>query len=260
MTQERISIVIVEDEIMASRRLKKLLKKFDKIKITIICEIDTGEELINWMNTNSMPDLLFLDIELGDGNIFETLKNQNISCPIIFTTAFQEYAFNAFALNTIDYLLKPIEQKPLFFSLEKFIQKKNIIENDIQYKSIRDMINGIGAKSYRENFLVQNRTKKKLISVENISFFSINNGVIYANLGSAKQYIVSEPTLDLLETLLNPVHFFRANRQFIISKSAINEIEMNSTGKISLTIKNYGVFSINISKERATQFRKWVIN
>lgn len=247
-----MKIIIIEDEPAAANQLKYLLNQIDAA-LQIVCVIETVSDAIVWLTKNDSPDLIFSDIQLADGISFEIYEQIQPQAPIIFTTAFDEYAIRAFKLNSIDYLLKPIDEDSLRFSIEKF---KNQQLN--QQELIQKLINqqGLLPKNYRKSFLVKYRNKLIPIKTVEFAYFFIENGLVFGQLFD-KRKLVLDFNLEDLENQLNPSEFVRANRQFILSRECIRAIESYSNSRAIIHTNPDAPFDIIISKEKVTPFKKW---
>lgn len=246
-------IVIVEDEEANADRLQRMI--FDISKnfqiLTVLSSIQTSVE---WLTQNDPPDLIFLDVQLSDGNSFEIFNLIDLKCPIIFTTAYDAYALKAFKYNSIDYLLKPVDKDELKKAIEKFeYLNGSEIDQNVFFQKIKDISNG---PSYRTRFLVPYKDGYKPINTENISYFMSSNGSVYSVSLMGDKNLISD-TLESLEGQLDPRKFFRANRQYIINITSINRIHHFFNSKLKLDIKqcNEGVF---ISRLKATSFKDWL--
>jgi len=252
-----MKVVIIEDEAPASRRLERILKESEN-EIEILAILESVESSVNWFKNNSMPELLFMDIQLSDGLSFEIFKQVEIKCPIIFTTAYDEYAIQAFKVNSIDYLLKPIDIEDLSNALEKFHNLKSIY-NSQNKNDIAEILKNLNftEKVYKERFLIKSGSNFNLVQVEEIAFFCSDNKLTNFTTFSNKRHFV-DYTLDELESLLNPKNFFRVNRQYIININAVENISSFFSSKLKLKLKNHLAEEIIISRERASQFKKWL--
>jgi len=206
-------ILIIEDEKPAAKHICKLVISLDD-KIEIVDTIDSVEDSVAWLRNFSMPDLIFMDIQLADGLSFDIFEKVKITCPVIFTTAYDEYALKAFEVNSIDYLLKPIEKKSLLRSWEKFqtLKGKNIDDISALISTIRSK----DQKAYRERFLVKKGDGFKYINVSEAAYFFSDEGLSFIKLHEGSKYIIDEK-LDKLESSLNPKLFYRINRKLIIN-------------------------------------------
>lgn len=247
-----IRCVIIEDEIAASSHLKSLLKKADS-SIEVIAVLESIKSAGEWFGANPHPDLIISDIQIADGLSFGIFENTDIQSPIIFTTAYDEYAIQAFKHNSIDYLLKPIDIEALVFSLAKF--RNQTISTGRQVSAITKE-NPIYRKGYRRSFLVSYKDKLLPLHVDAVSFFYIANSLLYAQLNDGKSYIIDLKMEDLQEQL-DPAVFFRANRQFLLSKQSILEIEHYFNNRLILKLNRPTSEQVIISKERVPVFKKW---
>lgn len=246
--------VIIEDEIIAAESLKELILQIDD-SIEIVTTLQTIEDSVEWLENNECPDLLFVDIHLADGSSFSIFEKTEVRCPIIFTTAYDEYALKAFELNSIDYLLKPISKDGLQRALDKYKHLKGYNED---YKHLISQIVSKVTKpdSYKEYFLVPERDKLVPLAVKDIAYIYIDFKVVKAVTFSEKVYYMNN-TLEELMDVLNPKDFFRANRQFIISHQSVKDVSLWFGNKISVNMKVPIDEKILISKARVTEFKKW---
>lgn len=244
--------LVIEDEVLASKHLFQVLSLIDEI--VVLDSLESISDTISWFGKNPQPDIVFMDIHLADGLAFEIFRHVNINCPIIFTTAYDEYALRAFKVNSIDYLLKPVEVADVRNALRKldgFSVPRNLKE------LFNDLVNSYTSSKYRSNFLVPARGDK-LIPVQTIDIacFCIDSGIIKALPFDGKPYKFDH-TLDELEQLLDPGQFFRANRQYIISKTAVKDVDLWFNGRLSINLKISIAEKIIISKARIGEFKKW---
>lgn len=250
-----LKIVIVEDEPAASSQLQFLLGQID-IPVEVIHIIEGVEEGLAWFQQNTIPDLILSDIQLSDGVSFEIYEKIPLETPIIFTTAFDEYAIRAFKLNSIDYLLKPIDQEALTAAIQKF---KN--QQLYHYSQLQSLLaqQAFIAKNYRQSFLVKFRDKLIPIKAEDFAFFYIDQGIVYGQLLDGKKYSL-EYKLEDLEQQLDPAYFVRANRQFILSRDCVVTIESYPHSRVNIQTQPKAPSDIVISKEKVTWFKKWLAN
>jgi len=246
--------LIIEDESPAAKHLVNILKKLENIYVVDV--LDSIKSTIEWFKSNVQPDVIFMDIHIADGSAFKIFEYVEITCPIIFTTAYDEYAINAFKVNSVDYLLKPITQE----SVEKAFRKINVLtgSND-KYKEFSQFIRELNReKSYTTHFLVSVKGSKIIPILSNeIAFFCINDGKVKAVTFDKNEYSI-DFTLDELGGKLNPGDFFRANRQFIISKNAIKEIDSWFNARLSVVLKVPTPERILISRTRVSEFKNWI--
>lgn len=251
-----MDILIIEDEPGTAAHLEKMIIEIDaKIRVLDILDSISGGQ--DWFAEHNPPDLIFSDIQLADGLSFELFKRVEISCPIIFCTAYDAYTLNAFETNGIDYLLKPIDEKKLSDSLNRY----RILSNHFSMNSphINQLLKKVEQQlhTYKTNFLISFQNKMIPIGTKEIAFFYTENGCTKVYTLSGKGYTVSF-TLEQLEQLLDPKMFFRANRQYIISYDAVGSIEPCISRKISVNIISETPTPILISKKRGGIFLNWL--
>jgi len=245
--------LIIEDEKTAARHLISVLKEIGNIEVIDI--MDSIKTSVNWFKTNSAPDLVFMDIHIADGTAFKIFEDVEINCPIIFTTAYEEYAINAFKVNSIDYLLKPITKEAVEKSLAKL--KTLSSKNESQF-DIKQLINSLKQeKSYKTHFLVAVKGNKMIpLLTKEIAFFCIDSGKVVAKTFEEKTFNL-DFNLDELAVKLNPAEFYRANRQFIISKNAVKDVDFWFNNRLSINLKVAVPEKILVSRTRVTEFREW---
>ncbi len=245
--------VIVEDEALAAKNLQAVLDETGNVNVIAILE--SIAETVEWFSLNPAPDLLFLDIHLADGSAFEIFDRTIIDCPIVFTTAYDEYALKAFQVNSIDYLLKPIEINAVRKALKKL---KNLSSSGNERTDILKFIESFKkTSSYKAHFLIPSKGDKLIpIQASEIAFINIDSSLVKAMTFEGKSFRF-EFTLDELEELLNPSDFFRANRQYIISRRAIKDIDLWFNRRLSVNLKVPTPEKVLISKARIPEFKKW---
>ena len=248
--------LIIEDEAPAFRRLQRILEEIEE-DIEIIDVIDSVEESVKWLKNHQLPDLIFMDIQLADGLSFEIFNEIEINTPVIFTTAYDEYTLKAFKVNSIDYLLKPINKDLLEDSIAKYKKlNSGFIDNGVDITSILKQINP-EQKRYKSRFLVKVRDQLISIETKNIAYFFTENGLIYAITKSGKKYLI-DYTLDELEDSLDPQEFYRLNRQIIAGFDAIATSYQWDKGKLKVELEPKHKEIVLISRDKATDFKKWL--
>ncbi|MEC4115100.1 LytTR family DNA-binding domain-containing protein [Myroides pelagicus] len=247
-------IVLIEDEKPNSDRLKRLLISL-RPKVEIVTTLVSVQDAIIWFTQNEMPDLVMMDVRLADGNSFEIFNQTQIKCPIIFTTAYDEYAVKAFKYNSIDYLLKPIEKDELLGALNKFESLTQ--PTHIQTSSIQDLLSFIQPKEYRSRFLLPYRDSYKTVLINEIAFFYSELNITYAKLFTGGKEIIPQ-TLENLELQLNPKDFFRTNRKYIVNINAIQKVHNHFNGKLKVELKNNPQEEVLISREKKPLFKTWM--
>jgi DNA-binding LytR/AlgR family response regulator len=228
-----LNIIIIEDEKPAARLLQR---KVEKLGLKVTKMLHSVEESIAWFQNNSHSDLIFLDIQLSDGLSFELFEQIEIKSAVIFTTAYDEYALRAFKLNSIDYLLKPIDEEELSVAILKFKNQfqKNTISN-LDFDAIKRMLANPIEKEYKSRFSVKIGQQLKVISIEEIECFYSENKGTYIHTLDNRNYL-TDVTLEVLETEINPKDFYRISRKFIISLKAIKEIQMYSNSRLKISL------------------------
>lgn len=251
-----LSIVIIEDEQPNANRLVRLLQMI-RPDHEILAVLETVSESVEWLRNHPKPALIFMDIRLADGICFDIFSQVTVTSPIIFTTAYDEYMMLAFKVNSIDYLLKPIDTEELTQALEKFDRlhpsQTAIPDAAVLYKEML-ALHRQQTKPYRQRFLLPYRDGYTTIHVQEIEYFFSESKVTFAYLKSGEQTVIPY-TLEELELELEPVHFFRANRQYIIHVNCIQSIHHYFNGKLKVMA---GKQEIIISKEKAPFFKQWL--
>ena len=246
--------LIIEDEVLAAQSLQKLVQEVAP-DTEVIGVLQSIEESVVWFEENPMPDLVFMDIHLADGSSFAIFERVQITCPIIFTTAYDEYALKAFEVSSIDYLLKPINRNDLTRAMNKF--NTLVGEKSNNNEAIDTLLRQIGMKkSYKSCFLVPERDKLVPLATSNIAYFYIDTKTVKAISLDEHTYYMSQ-TLDEIMLQLNPDDFFRANRQFIVSRKAIKDLTIWFGNKLSLNLLVKIPEEIIISKAKVSEFKNW---
>lgn len=250
-----MKILIIEDERHNANRLQAMVKEINPENI--VCDIlESVTDSVEWFNTNPSPDLILMDVRLSDGLCFEIFTSSNVVAPVIFTTAYDEYAIKAFKVNSIDYLLKPIHRPELEAALTKF---KQLISNQQPNPAIADLIDIIKKQgtSYRSRFLIPLNDGYKSVGVEEVDYIYSEFKITHL-VSNERQVYATTQTMDELEEQLDPSLFFRANRQHIISLNVIKDIHNYFNGKLKVVINKYPEVEILISREKAVSFKHWL--
>lgn len=252
-----MNVLIIEDEPAAAENLKYILMEIEP-SITFESVIDTVEDAVEFFNNPHNIELAFFDIHLADGISFEIFKNTQVNIPIIFTTAYDEYAIKAFKVNSIDYLLKPIDEDELKSAIDKY--KRSIQTTPLQ-KQFQQMLQFISTeqKSYKNTLLVHLRDTIIPLKVNDVAYFLIDSSIVKAITNDNKVYVIDKKLEDI-ELELNPELFFRANRQYIIHKNAIENFQLYFNGKLILNLIPKTKEQIIISKAKAPQLKSWMEN
>jgi two-component system response regulator LytT len=254
-----MTTIIIEDEKPAARLLQR---KLEKLNIQVGVMLHSVEEALDWFSKNEHPDLIFLDIQLSDGLSFEIFEKVEIKSAVIFTTAYDEYALRAFKLNSIDYLLKPIDEDDLEVAVAKFkslLPKQELQTQSlgIDFEQIKKMLTNPFEKNYKKRFTVKIGQHLKVISIDEIEcFFSENKGT-YIHTFDNRNYLI-ECTLELLEQELDPADFFRISRKFIIPLKAIKEIVLYSNSRLKVILPSFKEEDVIVSREKVSDFKTWI--
>ncbi len=248
-----MKVLIIEDEALSAKRLESMILKYDN-EIEILAKLESIEDSIEWFANNPEPDLIFLDIHLDDGLSFTIFENCKISAPIIFTTAFDEYAIKAFKLNSIDYLLKPIVQDELNKAFDKF---KSITEpKNLDFQSLVQMLSG-EKKHYKERFSVAVGQSIKTYHIDDIAYFISETGFTLFITNDKHKYPI-DMSLDELSEVLDPKYFFRVNRQFLVKLKAIKNINIFPKSRLKLDLIPPCEKEVYVSIDKVTKFKSWL--
>jgi len=248
-------IIIIEDEKPAARLLQR---KVEKLGLQVETLLHSVEEALHWFENNQHPDLIFFDIQLSDGLSFEIFEKVEIKSAVIFTTAFDEYALRAFKLNSIDYLLKPIDEDELSIAISKFknqFQKNSI--SSLDFEMIKRMLVNPLEKTYKKRFTIKIGEHLKMISIEEVECFYSENKGTYLHTLDNRDYLL-DSTLEQLETELNPKEFFRVSRKFIIPFKTIKDIVVYSNSRLKVILPTYKADEVIVSRERVNDFKDWL--
>ncbi|MVN91769.1 LytR/AlgR family response regulator transcription factor [Mucilaginibacter aquatilis] len=247
-----MNVIIIEDEPRTANDLKATLVSLDN-SINVLAILPSVSTAVAWLQSNPAPELIFSDIQLGDGLSFEIFKEVQINAPVIFCTAFDEYAINAFESNSIDYLLKPIEEDRVEKSLQKFHRIKG------HYSSAGNLDRVISqlTKQYKQSLLVHYREKIIPVKVADICLVYAANGLVNLHMTDKQEYTV-QYTIEQLENMLDPKHFFRANRQFIINRDTVQNIEHYFNRRLVVHTACPTPETIIVSRLKANDFLRWI--
>jgi len=249
-----MKVVIIEDEELAARRLESLIRECAP-DTEVIARLESVEDAVDWFRNHPSPDLIFLDIHLEDDLSFSIFEKVKVSSPIIFTTAFDEYAIRAFRMKSIDYLLKPIVQEELARSLEKyreFTAAKQQPDMDALYRMISS-----GTPAYKERFSVTVGQKIKSYATSEISWFYSEEGITFMVISDNHQYPI-DFSLDDLAGQLNPKEYFRVNRQFLVSLGSIKNVHIYPKSRLKIEIAPPSDREVFVSRDKVTRFKEWL--
>jgi DNA-binding LytR/AlgR family response regulator len=249
-----MNVLVVENEHPAADKIVRLLKKLDK-SITVIDVIETVEDAINRLQENPQPDLILMDIQLDDGLCFEIFDTINVDTPVIFTTAYDEYTLRAFKVNSIDYLLKPVEEESLRAALAKF--KKLNADKDPFRRDFRQLINEF-RNQYKSRFLIRIGDKFRSVPAGEISHFHITERSVFLSDYNGRDYGIDN-SLDNLQEMLDPRKFFRINRECIVNIDSISLMYSYSSSRLQLTLKGQEQNELFVvSRDKVADFKKWI--
>ncbi|MBC7885379.1 MAG: response regulator transcription factor [Saprospiraceae bacterium] len=254
-----MNVIVIEDETLVAKELvKKLGDVAPDIRIhAILPSIKTAT---TWLRDNAEPDLIFMDIQLSDGVSFELFQTFSLQCPVIFTTAFNEYAIQAFKSNGVDYLLKPVNKDELKNAVDK---SRRMIQSHASLPlNVAALLEALSPGSMKqvvqkEKFIVNFRNTLLPVKTSDIAYF-VRDQLIYLCTFDNQRHILDYATLEEIEELLNTTKFYRANRQYIVNEDAIKSVHAHPTGKLELKLGNKHGLSIDISRDKAPSFKKWL--
>lgn len=250
-----MNVIIIEDEKPAARRLNRMLSELDLEVNTMLHSVN---ESIEWFHNNEHPDLIFLDIQLSDGLSFEIFDAITIKSAIIFTTAYDEYALKAFKLNSIDYILKPIDEDDLEVAVKKYkdqLPKQQKIQVD--FEDIKKLLVNPMDREYKKRFTAKVGQHLKIFSVEDIECFYSENKGTYLHTNDHRNYLI-DTTLESLEDELNPKQFFRVSRKFFININAIKDIISYTNSRLKVKLNHFNEQEIIVARERVKEFKNWL--
>lgn len=249
-------ILLIEDETLAAERVQSLLQETGET-MQVLAHLKSVETSVQWLSSNPHPDLIISDIRLLDGSCFEIFEQVSVTVPVIFTTAYDQYAMKAFEVNSVDYLLKPIEPEKLKLALEKVklrSQREHAQQPD--YAALLKLLQA-SQPTYKSRFMVRFGQKIVAVPIEKVAYFFSENKLTFLVTHDQKKYPLDQP-LDELTAVLDPRIFFKANRQFIITFQSIAEIHPYFKGRIKLMLSPVSTEEVVISSERSPEFKKWI--
>ncbi|MDX2248070.1 MAG: LytTR family DNA-binding domain-containing protein [Bacteroidia bacterium] len=253
-----MKILIIEDELNASQRLEKMIAEISP-ESEIVAVLDSVEAAVEWFRSHPHPDLILLDIHLADGSSFEIFSEVEVKVPIIFTTAYDEYAVKAFKVNSVDYLLKPVKKEELSSSLEKFRQiydKNKLILENLDYTKLAAALEK-NRTEYPQRMVIRYGQHIKAIEITEAAYFYVDSRVTFMKTHGGKSYPM-DYNLDQLEAMLDPKKFFRINRKFIINISAIDQMYTYSKSRVKINLNPPVDDDTIVSSERAATFKRWL--
>lgn len=257
-----MKILMVEDEELAVKKLQKTLASVDP-SAEIVGITDSIKDSVEWLERNHAPDLILMDIELSDGQSFEIFNLVEVKSPVIFTTSYDEYALKAFKVNSVDYLLKPIQKEELQAALQKFKQLKAGYSHEATGSAIsidnlvKELQQKLQPKEYRKRFLVKHAQKLVSVEVDDIAYFYSDGRLNFFKSKDNKKYVV-DYTMDELEEMLDPQRYFRISRSFYVSIDSVDQIHDYFGNRLILYLKPTVDKEALVSREKVTEFKKWM--
>jgi DNA-binding LytR/AlgR family response regulator len=250
-----MNVLIIEDEKLAADHISSLVKLYDP-EINILARLDSVKKSVQWFNVNLKPDLVFMDIQLADGLSFEIFEQAIVDCPIIFTTAFNEYALKAFKVNSIDYLLKPIDFDELNVAIDKYKEVQGVVVQS-QYQLVMDNVLNMLSDNYKQRFVIKVGEHIKSIAVEDILYFYSMEKATFLHTANDHNYVI-DYSVDQLENLLDPKKFFRINRKYLIGMGSIDDIISYSNSRLKIELKHSSDMDAIVAREKVNKFKKWL--
>lgn len=251
-----MQILIIEDELPAARRIAKLIKEVES-DAELVGPIDSVSASIDWLKNNPHPDLILLDIHLGDGSSFEIFEEMEVNCPVIFTTAYDEYAIKAFKVNSVDYLLKPVNKDDLESSVLKFKKLKDREKND--FSSFHSILKSLKTENnkFKKRFVVNYGDKIRSVEVKEVAYFMVMEKNTFLVTRSNEVFGI-QYSLDQLEKYLSPSDFIRVNRKFIVGFESIVNMWSYSRSRVKLQLQPPAPEDVIVSTDRSSSFKQWL--
>lgn len=252
-----MKVVIIEDEHLTAQRLQGMLKKYDA-QIEVLAELPSVSESIEWFRNNTDPDLIFMDIHLEDGQSFSIFDTLNLEVPVIFTTAYDEYMIKAFKVNSIDYLMKPLNYEELIQAIEKF-KRLHTNEKETADNHLEVLLQSLQKKEpeYKSRYLVSIGSRLKAIEDEEVRYFYSADKITFLVTKDNQRFPI-DYSLDKLALMINPKDYFRINRQMTVKLSAIGNIHVYAKGKIQLELNPPMKEDVFVSMDKAVEFKEWL--
>ncbi len=251
-----MKVLVIEDEPLVAESLMKQVRQVEP-NAELTGPLPTVKASLKWLAENPQPDLILSDIQLADGISLDIFSKSKINCPVIFTTAYNEYAIRAFKVNSIDYLLKPIDKNELAAAFQKFHLLRSKFNDAVYLQEMKELFTNFNrSKQYKERFAVHVGRAVTLIPVEDIALF-LKEELIYLINKEGSRFITDFRSLDEVEELVNPKLFYRVNRQHLVHLSCIESYRGDDTGKLTLKLRGIKTSELIVSKEKAGEFKKW---
>jgi DNA-binding LytR/AlgR family response regulator len=251
-----LNILIIEDEPQAANRIEKLIRELIP-SVIVLDKIDSVKKSVQWFKMNSSPDLTLMDIQLADGSSFQIFEQCDVKCPVIFTTAYDEYALKAFKVNSIDYILKPVDKDELKSALKKL---EALVGNSDGTRKLLDSIGAVVqklSKKYKERFVVKVGEHLRTIEVKDILYFYSQDKATFCHTMDNRNHIL-DYTLEQLEDMIDSLVYFRVNRKYFVRAESIQDIISYSNSRLKLVLKNSQDDSVIVARERVQEFKQWL--
>ena len=251
-----MKILLIEDELLVAESLMKQVKQVEP-SAEVTGPLPTVKASLKWLAENPQPDLILSDIQLADGISLDIFSEYKLTCPVIFTTDYNEYAIRAFKVNSIDYLLKPIDKNELAAAFQKFHLLQSKFNDALYLQQMKELFSNFNqGKQYKERFAVHIGRSVTLVPVEDIALF-LKEELIYLVNREGNKFITDFRSLDEVEELVNPKIFYRVNRQHLVHLPFIESYRSDDTGKLTLKMRRIKTNELIVSKEKAAEFKKW---
>jgi DNA-binding LytR/AlgR family response regulator len=248
-------VLIIEDEPIAAERLEKLVLELESTAV-VLARLDSVKQSVQWLKQNASPDLILLDIQLADGISFQIFDQVSINCPIIFTTAYNEYALKAFKVNSIDYILKPIDKAELRTALDKFNRLVKPVPTPNLMESIANAMELL-TKKYKTRFVVKVGEHLRSIEVTDILFFYSQDKTTFAQTGDGRKHIL-DYSMEQVDEMMDPMRFFRINRKYLVASNAIQDMITYTNSRLRLVLKTSDDNDVIVARERVQDFKDWL--
>lgn len=249
-----MTVLIIEDEQQAARRLESLVLELNPAT-TVLARLDSVSQSVRWLKSNPTPDIILMDIQLGDGLSFEIFEQVKVTSPVIFTTAYDEYALKAFKVNSIDYLLKPVDKEDLRAALVKYESLAQRASGVLT--SNLEQVVQLLTRKHKERFVIKVGEHLRTIETRDILYFYSQDKATFCYAGDQRTWIL-DFTLEQLETMTDPYQFFRINRQYLVRASAIRDIIQYTNSRLKLVLDGSKDHAIIVARERVQDFRAWL--
>jgi len=253
--KKNMKILLIEDEYHAQKRLENIIKEL-RPTAEVLAILDSVEDAVEWLESNSAPDLLFLDIQLSDGLSFEIFTKIKLETPVIFTTAFDEYAIKAFKINSIDYLLKPVEEEELEAAFQKY---ESLYQKQTNYdvSAIENLVKALVKPQFKERFLIKTGQSLSYVPMEDVAYFYSENSYSFLKTKTGKKHILDQ-TMEELVNMVDPQNFFRINRKVLVKIDSIQQISPYFNSRLILKLNPKNDFEAIVSREKVKGFRGWI--